>query len=259
VQHLRIPFELLPLKDVQPWGTAESGLSLSWFGLTYGWYDVIVGEQRLFSMADGDPRGIDYQVARLWEDLISATPFVLEPLPGPLATRARRGDAWARWECATREASDLLGEVAELAVAWWSHRTVDSYHLNGAPHMNLWRDGDDLQVRWRSPPSRADAPFWCSPEGDEIVAVQRFCDELARFDRDLIAAMQVRVDAIAADGLRPEIAIDVGALHAQQADRATYLHHALTIRPGGLPHWDDVIGAVLEAEHSLGWSALDGT
>lgn len=57
-------------------------------------------------------------------------------------------------------------------------------HLNGAPHMNLWRDGDDLHVRWRSVPSGADAPVWCSPEGDAIVAARRFSDELSRFDRD---------------------------------------------------------------------------
>ena len=150
---LHFPFELLPLEDVQPWGTPESGLSLSWYGLTNGWYDLVVGEQRLFSAPDGDPRGIDYQVARLWEELLAAAPFVLEPLPRALAARARRGDAWARWERDTREAADALGEVAELAVAWWSHRTVGSYHLRGAPDMNLWRDGDDLHVRWRSIPS----------------------------------------------------------------------------------------------------------
>jgi hypothetical protein len=259
VHDLHFPFELLPLEDVQPWGTPESGLSLSWYGLTNGWYDLVVGEQRLFSAPDGDPRGIDYQVARLWEELLAAAPFVLEPLPRALAARARRGDAWARWERDTREAADALGEVAELAVAWWSHRTVGSYHLRGAPDMNLWRDGDDLHVRWRSIPSGADAPVWCSPDGDATVAVQRFCDELARFDRDLIAAMQVRVDAIAAGQLRPDIAIDVAALHAEHADRATWLRSALTIRPGGLPRGDDVTEAVLEAEHRLGWSALDVT
>jgi len=124
----------------------ESGFSLSWFGLTDGWYDVVVGEHRLFS-----------------------TP----------------GDAWAVWDRDARQAADPLGEVAELAVAWWSHRTVDSSHLRGAPVMNLWRDGDDLHVRWRSHPSGTDAPAWCSPDGDAIVSVQCFRDELVSFDHDL--------------------------------------------------------------------------
>jgi hypothetical protein len=52
-----------------------------------------------------------------------------------------------RWDRDTREAADALGEVAELAVAWWSHRIVGSYHLRGAPDMNPWRGSDDLHVR----------------------------------------------------------------------------------------------------------------
>jgi hypothetical protein len=61
----RIFFELRPLSDVQPWGDAESGLSLHWFGLTDGWYDVAIDEHRLYS-GRGETRGIDYQVVRLW-------------------------------------------------------------------------------------------------------------------------------------------------------------------------------------------------
>jgi hypothetical protein len=67
----------------------------------------------------------------------------------------------------------------------------------------------DLHVRWRSHPSGIDAPAWYSPDGDAIVSVQRFRDELVRFDHDLIAAMQARVDAVATGRLRPDIAIDV--------------------------------------------------
>jgi uncharacterized protein DUF5984 len=64
--------------------------------------------------------------------------------------------------------------ATELAVAWWSHRTVGSSHLRGAPVMKLWRDSDDLHVRWRSRPSGIDAPAWCSTDGDAIISVQRF-------------------------------------------------------------------------------------
>lgn len=253
---LHLSFELRPLEDITPWGTPESGFHLSWFGLTDGWYDVVVSEHRLFSTPDGDPRGIDYQVVRLWEDLLAVAPYALEPLPEPLAARAHQDDAWAAWERDARQATDALSEVAELAVAWWSHRTVDSSHLRGAPVMNLWRDGDDLHVRWRSHPSGTDAPAWCSPDGDAIVSVQRFRDELVRFDHDLIAAMQARVDAVATGRLRPDIGIDVKALHREHADRATWLRCALSTRPGGLPPWDDIIAAVLETERHLGWSAL---
>ena len=59
------------------------------------------------------------------------------------------------------------------------------------------------RVRWRSHPSGTGAPAWCSPDGDAIVSVQRFRDELVRFDHDVIAAMQARVDALATGRLRP--------------------------------------------------------
>jgi hypothetical protein len=52
VYDLRLSFELRPLEDVRPWGTLESGFHLHGFGLTDGWYDVVVGEHRLFSTPD---------------------------------------------------------------------------------------------------------------------------------------------------------------------------------------------------------------
>lgn len=249
-----IAFELCRLEDVLPFGTPETGLRLHWYGLTCGWYDVVIGDQRLFSLLDGDPRGIDYQIARIWEDLLGVAPYVLEPLPAPLAARVRDGDAWAAWELEASQA-DTPGDAATLATAWWRHRGVGSAHLCGAPYMNLWLDGDHVHVRWRSHRSGSE-PAWCSPSGDAVIPVQRFRDELVRFDRHLIAAMQARVDAVTARPLPPNIALDLEDLHREHADRATWLDHALSIRPGGLPPWDDVIAAVLATERHLGRSAL---
>jgi hypothetical protein len=251
VDRLTIQFALRPLSEVEPWGSLARGVRLHWFGLSDGWYDVAVGERRLFGVLGGDPRGVDYPVVRLWEDLIEVAPFALEALPDDIAARAARGDAWAAWCQEAWDAGDELDELTEVALDWWAGRRLDSGHLRGAPRLDLWRHGDRLHVRWRSPPPDPDDPVWCSPSGDAIVSAHAFLEELIRFDRELMIAMQARVDEVAAGGLRAEIAIDVDELRREQADRASWLSRALTEKPRGLASWDDVVAAMHELERRL--------
>jgi hypothetical protein len=91
---IRFRFELRPVDEIMPWGDQDR--TLHWFGLTDGWYWIELDGQELLCYS-GDMlrrwRGegheaarpyIDYQVARLWEDLIQIAPAVLEPVPADL-------------------------------------------------------------------------------------------------------------------------------------------------------------------------------
>jgi hypothetical protein len=74
---------------------------------------------------------------------------------------------------------------------------------------------------------------------------------LIRFDRDLIAAMQRRVEVVESWG-RPEIRIDVEELRREHADRSTRLRRALD-GPSHRAHpWEAVVDAVVELERELG-------
>jgi hypothetical protein len=254
VDSLRIDFELQRLDDVAAWGTPESGLSLSWFGLTDGWYDLVIADHQLFCTRDGDARGVDYYVVRLWEDLIELAPAALEEIPDPLAERVRDVDRWNEWVERTLEVEDF--DLWKAGLSWWNERDVYTGYLRSAPRLWFWRLHDELHVRWRSAPRTAESPDWSSPKGDATIKIAAFRDELVRFDRALIAAMSSRIDAIAAGWTRHEVAIDLGELRREQQDRAGWLARALTAARPKLYSWDDVLSAVSALERRIG-SALD--
>ncbi len=247
----RIEFELRPLADIQPWGTPETGLSLSWFGLTDAWYDLVIGEHHLFRVTDGDPRGVDYYAVRLWEDLIEVAPAVLDEIPAALADRVAAADRWDAWVEQAWDLDDAL-DLYETAMSWWNARGISNGYLRGAPDPHFWRRGDELHVRWRSLSREPDLPDWSSPSGSAVTSVAGFKDELVRFDRALIAGMQARVEAVAKGWNRPEIAIDVDELRRDHDDRATWLARALTTKRPTIHSWEDVLGAVAELEARIG-------
>lgn len=244
----RIFFELRPLSDVQPWGDSKSGLRLHWFGLTDGWYDVIIDEHRLYSGL-GETHGIDYQVVRLWEDLLTVAPYALENVPEPLASRLADFDAWTAWVEKTWDLDDR-DDVVSTALDWWFHREMSASHLVRAPRLRMWRCGDDLHLHWKSTPG--ETPVWSSPNGRATTNANAFREELIKFDRELIAAMGTRVSEIERNWSRPEIAIDVKHLRREHADRALSLQQAFEGPRSREPSWDEVVGAVISLENRIG-------
>jgi hypothetical protein len=245
-----IHFELRELSPVEPWGDRTSGLRLHWFGLTDGWYDVQIGKHRLFQTDDGDARGIDYYVVRLWEDLIEILPDVLVEIPVELADRLGDGNAWMSWTERAFEIDEPT-DLYEAALSWWNARQLDSGHLRGAPTIAFWRSGEALHLRWRSHPRAAGEPVWPSPNGEATIAFSSFRDEVVRFDRALIDSMATRVEQVAHNWSRAEIEIDIEQLRQEQADRATWLERALTTRRISRS-WDDVVEAVKKLELQIG-------
>src|SRR5438105_15938246 len=88
---MRVPlfdFTLRELDQIQPWGAPEDP-NLHWFGLSDGTYWMNVGQSKLFeytaaAQAHAVPQFCDYQVVRLYEDLLEVVPYVLEPVPPQL-------------------------------------------------------------------------------------------------------------------------------------------------------------------------------
>src|SRR5882762_8970848 len=92
-RQFRIAFQMDDLGKVPPWGKPGES-RLHWYGLTSGrfWIETESGNpleytseiQRSWSLPCRTP---DYFVARLFEDLLSILPLVLEPVPGDIAER----------------------------------------------------------------------------------------------------------------------------------------------------------------------------
>jgi hypothetical protein len=91
-------FVLRPIEQVAPWG-APGEENLHWFGLTDGWYWMNVGEVQLMRysqrLIDAIPEWnpplpyVDYQVDRLYDDLLSILPAIVDPIPPDIADFVR--------------------------------------------------------------------------------------------------------------------------------------------------------------------------
>jgi hypothetical protein len=89
---MRFTFQLRQMGAIAPWHDADgSHAHLGWFGLTDGWYWIAAGAAEFFrysqSLVDKWTRGysgapwlealpyVDYQVSRLWEDVLGLLPW----------------------------------------------------------------------------------------------------------------------------------------------------------------------------------------
>ena len=250
MDNVAVQFELRPIDDVVPWGDEKTGLRLHWFGLTDGWYDLIIGGHRLFSLL-GETRGIDYPVVRFWEDLTEVARPALKPIPEPLVVRLRDVDAWTAWVDKVWELENR-DDVTSAALDWWFCRELTAIHLVGAPRLQLWRVGDELRMRWRSRPPEPDAVVWSSPAGQATTSAAAFRGALTKFDRDLISAMTARVESIAMNWSRPEIIVDVDELRREHADRSMWLEQRIDAPRHLESSWTETIDAVLALEQVVG-------
>lgn len=229
-------FALRPLADIQPWRSA-GGPSLSWFGLSDGWFWIALSGQEILHvdgvMTAGDMPYVDYQVVRLWEDLITMLPAVLTKVPNDIAERLDDRDAWNVLTARARESDDA--ERAALGMSWWWERQLDNAYLAAAPVVHLWRRGDIIHVRWSTP---ASAESWTPVHGHATLAVDDFLRELRAFDHSFIAAMQERVSAIVRAGGIDGVAIDLAHLAHEQSDRSTWLELAID-KPVEPYDWND--------------------
>lgn len=254
--------------------------SLSWFGLTDGWFWIEAGEQELFRYTaevqhygqhyPGTALPVlpheDYQVARYWEDLLEMITAILDPVPDDIAARIADRDAWQAWENAitvwrdTQEDSDNW-DIQEAAMWWWYRRHWDAGHLAHPPNVWLWRTGGAVHMRWDNRATTAGRlPVWTAQVGEITLPVDDFLSAVQSFHVALLDAMGKRVAAALADWTRPEIVLDLPQLEREQQERRNWLEYAIA------PHaveqrrgydWSTVRTALTRLETILAQSPQD--
>ncbi len=220
---------------------------VSWFGLTLGRYDLIVGEHRLFSLAN-QASGVEYPVAQLWSDLISVSAGALQPLPPELANRAAHPEHWRAWVDRVMDLDDFA-ELDTVALDWWFERQLSAMHLFDAPTIQFWRTGDVVRVHWYSRPQTPDSIEWSSPSGDATVSAAQFHGELLEFDRRLLLEMDQRLAELEGSAASTPTGFKLfRALRRDHVERSRLLHSALTTTCPYTPSWDVVLEAILALE-----------
>lgn len=260
-----IDFELCPLVDITPWGRPEDPTDrhLSWFGLTYGWYSLDVKSARLFQYTPElmghldwpqDPRSrqadwTDYQVVRLYEDLLDMLPDILAEVPDEMHALISTAERRADWTRSLERYEEQDGDTAQIdrlfepATRWAGLRQLDAGYLVDAPRIWLWRHRDQVHLQWDNRTRVTDnIPRWTATHGTTTMPVDDFLAEIGSFHDRLMAAMTERVHTITHRNPLRDIAIDIPRLNAEHIERQRSLTTALSTPPQPID-WAEVIAA----------------
>jgi hypothetical protein len=231
-ERFRFRFELDAVSDIQPWG--EPGkYSLHWFGLTSGryWIETPLGEVLRYTpeirkLWNFPFLYVDYQVARMFEDLQEHLPAALEPVPEDIATFAtsrswlEQLSLWIDEECSEAEGRQRWN-LYEAAMSWWWQRELDTAHLSHGPRISMWRTRDEVHFRWTTRENEdRGVPVFVVPTGDFTMDLATFQSAAVSFCNDVLSAMQSRIEDIQDKGWsRGDCALDLSGLAAEQKHR----------------------------------------
>lgn len=231
---LRFLFKLRDIDKIEPWGE-PGNQSLSWFGLTDGAYCIETSAGRLLEhMGTIDPSlgqpWCEYQVVRLFEDLITIWPKVCEAVPADIC------DRYFPWRNNEREwvkrAEDVeFFEVWQEANWWFTERKLDFSYLQAQPSLHLWRVGSNVQLSWR-----AQSP-WLPAAATLSLPFEVVCRGVSSFFQEFTAEMDRRVAFIEREGWqRNDCTVDIRRLVAEQAERAE--QSAIDLSKAWKTDWD---------------------
>lgn len=173
---------------------------------------------------------VDYQVARLLEDIEDRLPVVLEPVPADIGVVISdpawlsRAAGWSQKEPHNREMEDRW-ELYDAAMSWWHEREIVTGYLCHGPRLSFWRIGDEVHFRWAVENNQeGDIPVFLVPTGYCRMDSQRFQTAAYGFCEAVLSAMQRRVDQVRQEGWRrTDCHLDIGELMAEQQRRVAFL------------------------------------
>lgn len=233
-------FELTPVKNVVPWGQPNE-LSLSWFGLTDGRYWIEASGACLFEYSEhvclaGTGRYCEYQVVRLFEDILDMLPAILEAVPPALVEYISDGTGrtwrknFAAW---TEKNYGLMDEheywcLADPANSLLNHRVLDAAYLSPSAFIYMWSDEKYVHIEWDNSEKFIDGKLaWSATQGHVQLLRDDFLHEIHSFHARLIEQMDVRIREVFGGALSPEIKVDLPGLLSEHEQRRQALKCAL--------------------------------
>lgn len=254
-------FNLKPLQKVMPWRD-QTNEYLHWFGLTDGCYHMNLGDVQLFRYSDeilhfwskefpdvdyiNEPY-MDYQVVRLYEDVLSILADVIQPVPDEVYSYITTLEEQKNWEKTISEIIEVSYEdndkwdAYDNATEWLFYRRL--LGLGGGPNIIIWRIKDTIHIRWDNESIKQDnIPVWAAKTGEYQMPVKRFILEVESFHNRLINEMQSRLEEIEKDNPLPHIKIDIPELLIEQEERTHFLDTALKRQPH-VKNWSKVVAS----------------
>jgi len=243
-------FKLKDLRDVLPWGEAPD-LCLHWFGLTDGIYFLNVGNDQLFRASelmlrhwsrqdnsiDLNQPYVDYQVVRLYEDLLDILPDILDPVPTTVNKLIDTSSAQKSWYSSLdwyfeTDENDELDDLFFNATDWWSFRKLSTLHLSQGPDIWFWRINDTIRIRWDNEQKEIDGiQPWTAITGQYDLPIAAFMEEVESFHTRLMDEMGNRIDILLNNNPIPDIKIDFHGLTKEHEERKAFLQSAIKRGP----------------------------
>lgn len=252
-----INFTLAPLEKIRPWGMAGN-YRLHWFGLTDGEYWIQAGKSSLFEYSDdaqaaGASRYCEYQVVRLYEDLMEMLPFILEPVPKSLVQYifGESAKAWQKtcddWCDKNYEVIERppFSEIYDTAIVWTGKRRLHSAHLSPSANIAIWSDDENVHIEWNNRDRLFDGkPAWSAAFGTHQMPRREFEQEIKSFHLRFMGQMAARVALVQQGVLAPEIGIDLPGLVKEHEQRTRTLDVAFGLLPR--TDWSEIERAIHE-------------
>ncbi len=246
-----------------PWGE-EPELNLHWFGLTDGIYYMNVGEDQLFRSSkemllhwkneypdlDINLAYVDYQVVRLYEDLLEILADVKQTIPAELqqyVESQKKHECWKKelWEIFNSTEDDETEDLYYLATEWWNRcRSLSTAHLNNGQNIWLWRTENTIHIRWENESIKIDGiQPWTAVRGDFELSIEQFEEEVRAFHYRLMNDMAERIEELKTNNPIPHVKIDLSSLEKEHEERKMSLGYALNKTPH-VNNWDEVVEAI---------------
>lgn len=261
-------FHLRSLDEIEPWIYPKNNSRyLSWFGLSDGLYRLKVGDEFLFNITEemrshwaGEYPNmkttlVDYQVVRLWEDVLEMLPDVLSPLPDDLfgffetqnLSFAAWGEVAEQWldKEGERDVNSPEMEIFEQAVGWLRNRHLDAAYLRYGPNIWMWSHGETVTITWDACEKIGDLQVWSTQRGSFSMSRTQFLNHVRGFHEEFISQMEKRVDDVCRNWNRADVFIDLPALRREQLERSDSFRKALEKVPAHVD-WAKVMAGMVE-------------
>lgn len=254
-------FNLKPLQDVLAWGE-EPNQYLHWFGLTDAIYYMNVGKEQLFRYSDEilefwtkeypdeaeayQNPFYDYQVSRLYFDILEILPNVLQPIPKPINDYISSLEKQNKWEATLSEINDISESEQTFnnyctASEWLFDRKLKG--LGGGPDILLWRVEGRVFLRWdNSSYKQNNIHTWATISGEVEFSVKDFLAEIQSFHDRLMKSMEERIKVIGSTNPLPHIKFNMPELLKEQEEIKKSFEEVLTKAPS-INDWNDITKA----------------
>jgi hypothetical protein len=217
-------FELARVEDIIPWGE-PGNQSLSWFALTYGRFQMVVGEQTLFrytqelsSHFENVGYDAEYQIAAFVRDILGSVAAAVARLPPRIERLASSWELLAELRKPIEDDSELSEDLRYEAWRWLGERSPWCAYLVAEPRLHFVRVEDEIRIQWDNRDRVIDGlPVWTARYGGHVIPVEAFLQECRACAQRLLSSMEVRIGGIEAGTTAPRIGVSTSSLREQHA------------------------------------------